>query len=115
MGAVIGYTYEWNKGAKEPFIKIRDIATKELIKCTYSNSDYQNVSKLFENKESLVTVYGLVIYDWVNNKTELKNATSFEVSPPPLNSDEYHSFFGCAEGMSGDLDSAEYVRKLRGE
>lgn len=114
IGSVIGYTYEWNKGAKEPYLKIRDIASQELIKCSYSDRDYKKVAALFEHKESLVIVYGLITYDWVNQKTELKKATDFEIAPTPLSDSEYNSFFGCAAGMTGKVNAAQYVRKMRG-
>lgn len=114
VGSVIGYTYEWNKGAKEPYIKIRDVTSQELIKCSYSDKDYGKVAELFHNKEALVIVYGLITFDWVNQKTELKKANDFEVAPEPLSDSEYNSFFGCAVGMTGKVNAAQYVRKMRG-
>lgn len=113
MGAVIGYTYEWTKGAKEPFIKIRDIATGELVKCTYKDSDYQKVARLFERKDALVIVSGRLSFNRLTEKTEVTLATDFEIAPE-LSQDQYESFFGSAAGLTDGVDAASYIRNLRG-
>lgn len=113
IGAVIGYTYEWTKGSKEPFIKIRDIASGELVKCSYEDSDYKKVAKLFEKKDALVIVSGHITFNRLTEKTEVTSANEFEFAPE-LNQSQYESFFGCAQGITGGVDSATYIRNLRG-
>lgn len=112
VGAVIGYTYEWTKGAKEPFIKIRDIASGELIKCIYDDKDYKKVAKLFDIKDALVVIYGSITFNKLTEKTEVIKASDFEISPS-LDQSQYENFFGSAQGFTGGIDAASYIRKLR--
>lgn len=114
IGSVIGNTYEWTKGAKEPFIKIRDVATDELIKCYYDDKDYRKVAKLFEIKDALVIISGNIIYNRFSEKTEVAKATDFEIAPV-LTQEQYESFFGSAPNLTEGIDSATYIRNLRGD
>lgn len=112
LGSVIGYPYEWTKGAKEPFIKIRDVASNQLIKCSYDNKDYRMVAKLFEKQDALVIVTGRINYNKLTDKMEIISATDFEIAPS-LSHEQYEGFFGCAQGLTGGVDVAEYIRNIR--
>ena len=111
-GCVMGTTYEWNKGADKPYLKLRDIATGELVKCTYSKKDYGKVRALFDRESDMVVVYGTVTYDRLANSSELTSATEFE-SVAPLSEDEQNAFYGSMPGLTGDMTAAEYVRSQR--
>ena len=112
LGSVIGYPYEWTKGAKEPFIKIRDVASNQLIKCSYDNKDYRMVAKLFEKQDALVIVTGRINYNKLTDEMEIISATDFEIAPS-LSHEQYEGFFGCAQGLTGGVDVAEYIRNIR--
>lgn len=114
IGSVIGNTYEWVKGAKEPFIKIRDVATDELIKCYYDDKDYRTVAKLFEIKDALVIISGNIIYNRFSEKTEVSKAFDFEMAPV-LTQEQYENFFGSARNLTDGIDAATYIRNLRGD
>jgi hypothetical protein len=108
VGAVIGETHEWNKGAKQPYIIIRDIASEELVKCSYRDSDYKKVASLFDSKDAVITVYGTIVFNRITGKSEVVSADDFEVSPEFSRSD-YEAFFGCAPGLTGDKTSEEFI------
>lgn len=108
VGAVMGRTYEWNKGAKEPYIVIRELNSGELIKCSYADDDYSNVAKLFNEKSAIVIVEGAMIFNRVTFKTEVMLASSFGVAPD-FSEEDYESFFGCTPNMTGDLSTSEFI------
>lgn len=110
IGAVIGQTHEWNKGAKSPYIIIRDLASEELVKCSYKDKDYKKVAALFNSKDAVVTVYGTVVFNRINGKTEVVSADDFEVSPEFSRAD-YDAFFGCAPGLTGGQTSEEFINR----
>lgn len=112
LGSVMGYTYEWNKGAANPYLNIREIATGDLVKCVYRDDDYDKVAKLFQKQHSIVTIYGTVKLNRITEKYEVINATDFEVAPD-FSNDDYEKFFGCAPDFTNDLSSAEFVAKGR--
>ncbi len=111
-GAVIGCPYEWNAGGGSPFIKIRDIANNELVKCPYSQGDYERVLSLFSKRNAVVVVYGEIKFDPATGRREMKKATKFERAPVFEKSD-YDRFFGLFPDLTGDLSAAEYIRSLR--
>jgi len=112
-GTIIGYTYEWTKGAKEPFLKIRDVATGELVKCAYDDKDYKKVAGLFAHKDALVAISGNISFNKITEKTEVVKANEFEIISG-MTQEQYDSFFGCAKGLTAGEDAAAYVRKIRG-
>lgn len=112
LGSIMGYTHEWNKGSDKPYINIREIATGDLVKCTYHDEDYQKVANLFQKKNSIVTIHGTVKLNRITNKYELMNATDFVIAPEFSNED-YDKFFGCAPDFTNGLSSAEFVSKGR--
>ena len=114
VGSVIGSTYEWNKGARDPYIVVRDLATNDLVKCTYKKDDYAKVRALFDRETDTVIVYGVVIYDRILDKTEITHATDFE-SIQPLADTEISALFGSLPKLTGSMSSAEYVRQFREE
>lgn len=112
LGAVMGYTHEWNKGASNPYLYIREITSGDLVKCVYRDEDYDKVAKLFQKKNSVVTVYGTVKLNRITEKYEITGADGFEIAPE-FSQQDYEKFFGCAPGMTGDLSSAEYISRGR--
>lgn len=112
VGAVMGYTYEWNKGAINPYLYIRDIANGDLVKCTYRDEDYGKVAKLFQKKNAVVTVYGTVKLNRITEKYEVISADQFEITQD-FTQEDYEKFFGCAPDFTGDLSAAEFIAMRR--
>lgn len=112
VGAVMGRTHEWNKGADKPYLIIREINSGELIKCCYNDDDYSSVAKLFQQKTAVAIIQGAVTFNRVTSKTEVTMATDFEIAPD-LTDQEFDAFFGCALGITGSLTAAEFISKGR--
>lgn len=112
IGSVMGSTHEWNKGAREPYIIIRDIATGDLVKCTYSDEDYGKVAKLFSEKSAIVVIEGLCKFNRITEKVEMTKAQDFGLAPN-FSGNDFEQFFGCAPGLTGDLSTDEFIAKGR--
>lgn len=112
VGSIIGATHDWVKGAKEPYITIREINTSELIKCTYSDDDYSRVAKLFANKIAVVVVGGTVLYNRITGKTEVTKATTFDLAPE-ISDEDFDRFFGCAPDFTGAASTDDFIRNGR--
>lgn len=112
VGSVMGSTHDWVKGAKEPYVTIREINTSELIKCTYSDEDYSRVAKLFANKSAVVVVGGTVLYNRITGRTEITKATDFDLAPE-ISDEEFNRFFGCAPGFTGSVNTDDFIRNGR--
>jgi hypothetical protein len=114
VGAVMGRTHEWNKGAKDPYIIIRELNTGELVKCIYADSDYGKVAKLFAQKTAVVIIEGAMTFNRITARSEVTMATNFDFAPD-FSSDDYERFFGCAPNMTGDLSTEEFIDKGRND
>lgn len=112
VGAVMGRTHEWNKGAKEPYIIIRELNSGELVKCIYADIDYDKVAKLFNRKTAVVIIEGGMTFNRITGKSEVQLATNFDFAPDLLD-DNYERFFGCAPNMTGSLSTEEFIAKGR--
>lgn len=114
IGAVMGTTHEWNKGAEKPFIVIRELNSQELIRCNYSDGDYAKVAKIFENKAAIVIIEGSISLNLITSKTEVLLATGFDFAPS-FSEEDFNKFFGAAPGITGDLTSEQFVAKGRSD
>lgn len=112
VGSIMGTTHEWNKGATDPYLIVRELNSGELIKCAYSDDDYAQVAKLFLDKTAVVIVEGVAIYNRVSGKTEIAMAHSFDLAPP-LKNEDFERFFGSAPELTGNLTSEDYIRRGR--
>jgi hypothetical protein len=112
IGAVMGRLYEWTPGAEKPYLYIRELNSSELVKCTYSDDDYEKVARLFQRKTAIVIIEGRITLNLITKKTEVTHATGFNFAPE-LSDDDYEKFFGAAPGITGNLTSEEYIRNAR--
>lgn len=108
IGAVMGSTHEWNKGAEKPYLYIRELNSSELVKCSYRDEDYDQVAKLFSKKNAVVIVTGTIAFNLITSKMEVMQATQFEFAPD-FSNDDFNNFFGAAPGITGDLSSEEFI------
>lgn len=113
-GAVLGAPYAWFKGASQPYFKIRDIATGDLVSCYYQNEDYDCIASLFAKRNSLVYVHGMIRLDVIKEKFEFVHADRFEVAPE-FSDEDYEKFFGCAPNFTGGEATTDFIRKIRSD
>ncbi|MCZ2173300.1 MAG: hypothetical protein LC110_02065 [Burkholderiales bacterium] len=112
IGAVMGRTHEWNKGAKEPYLIVRELNSGELIKCVYADEDYSKVARLFSDKSAIVIIEGSMTFNRITGKTEVTMATGFELAPE-FSDQDYEKFFGCAPDFTGALSTAQFIARGR--
>ncbi|MES2960034.1 MAG: hypothetical protein V4750_02035 [Pseudomonadota bacterium] len=114
VGSVMGTTHEWNKGADRPYLIIRDLASGELVKCTYSDADYPKVSNIFTRKSAVVVIEGAILFNRITGRSEVTAATGFEFAPDFSDAD-FEAFFGCAPDLTGDLGTDDFIAKGRAD
>lgn len=112
IGAVMGSTYEWNKGADKPYLLIRELTTGDLVKCFYNDDDYDQVAKLFSKKTAVVIVEGTIAFNRITEKSEVLKADQFDFAPQ-FSDEDFEKFFGCAPDMTGQESAADFIAKGR--
>lgn len=108
IGAIMGRTYEWNKGAEKPYLIIRELTSGDLVKCFYNDDDYDQVAKLFSKKTAVVIIDGTISFSRVTEKSEVIRADQFEFAPE-FSDEDFEKFFGCAPDMTGQLSAADFI------
>lgn len=114
IGSITGTTHEWNKGAERPYLVVRELSSGDLVKCTYSDSDYAKVSNIFSRKTAIVVVEGAITFNRISGKSEVTAATGFEFAPDFSDAD-FEAFFGCAPDLTGELGTDEFIAKGRAD
>lgn len=114
VGSVMGYTYDWNKGADKPYIIIRELNSGELVKCGYSDEDYAQVSKMFSRKTAVVIIQGTILFNRITAKSEVIATTDFSFAPDFTDSD-FEQFFGCAPDLTGNMGTDEFIAHGRSD
>lgn len=112
VGSIMGTTYDWNKGATQPYILIRELTSGELVKCTYADADYAKVSHIFSRKTAVVIIEGAILFNRITERSEVTSATGFEFAPEMSDAD-FEAFFGCAPNLTGDLSTDDFIAKGR--
>lgn len=114
IGSIMGELYSWTSGGHKPFIKIRDIATTQLVNCFYEKKLHDDIFTLFTKRAAMVIVTGEIKYDPISLKHEMVKITDYEFAPE-FSQEAFDNFFGMLPGVTGGISSAEYIRMLRDE
>ena len=113
-GMIQGIIHSLFKEASPPYFVIRDMASKELIRCVFSPSTYPGVHEALKRKNGVVLVSGWTKARRIDRcvdeiKVERLQATE------PLNVDKLKAFFGSAPGWTGDLTSDDLIEQVRND
>ena len=114
IGSVQGIMYSWHPGATQPFFQVRELITKELVRCEYEDRYYDQVHQAMESQNVTVHVYGRIQWDSVTNAIIKVLIDDIEATEP-LSASEFNQFFGAAPEYTGEFSTAEYIEWLRGD
>lgn len=112
-GCIVGTPYEITMGADQPFFKIRESDTGDLVKCFYPSAIHASVHAAMKDKHGLIYVYGVVQQSQLTGKY-LEVKARFVEAAPQFNSDDFEKFLGAAPKLTGRLNSETHVAKIRG-
>ena len=91
-----------------PFFVIYEHGTKTRVRCAFPDDWTEKVLKLLGHR---VAIDGLVYYKQSGEPYQLSKPTSIEPVPQPQS--DILSLRGAIKGMTGDLSTYDYVRKIR--
>ena len=112
-GMLQGVIHNWFKEAEPPYVKLRDLATGELVDCEYEPSQYDDVHKALHRQEAVVIVAG-----WIHAKRSTRTVESLRIerikASDPLSQSDLEAFFGASPGWTGDLTTDQLIDVVRG-
>ena len=112
-GCISGTPYEIAMGAERPFFKVREVTTRELVKCFYPVKLHSDVYGAMKDKDGLVYVYGSIEQNQLTGLFDNVKVRSIERAPS-FSPADFEKFLGSAPTFSGKLNSETYVAKIRG-
>ena len=114
-GEVKGVIHSWFKEQseeKKPYFKLRDLVTENLINCFYDEGDYEEVLTLFEKKDAIVYIVGIIYENRAKQTIDRIYSEEFRIAPV-VNDFDIDRFIGCAPNCIGDEDSVAVIRRFR--
>jgi hypothetical protein len=111
-GMAQGVIHSLYKESQPPYFDLRDLASRELVKCFYQPSQYPDVHAALERKDAVVLVSG-----WIRVRRQDRQIREITIeriqSTKPLDRRQLEEFFGSAPGWTGDLSTEEFIDRVR--
>ena len=111
-GALQGKIGTWYKDSN--YFNLREALSGTLIKCFYGADMYDQIYRLYDDKEAVVNISGHVTAERATGQVTAVRVTAAK-SYAPLNGAEFRRLFGLAPDLTGDMSSADYIDKMRSD
>lgn len=111
-GALQGKLGSWYKDSN--YFYLRDVVSNTLIKCFYPVDLYEQIYRLYEDKDAVVNVSGRIVAERVTGNVREMRVTRAKAYPP-LSDSEFEKLFGLAPDITGELSTADFVERQRGD
>jgi hypothetical protein len=109
-GALQGKLGTWYKDSG--YFNLRELASNELVKCFYKTEMYDQIYRLYEDKDAVINLSGSVVAERATGRIK-EVRVSWAKSYAPLSDAEFDKFFGLAPDLTGDLTTSEFIDKMR--
>jgi hypothetical protein len=109
-GALQGKLGTWYKDSD--YFNLRDLASGTLIKCFYRSQMYNTIYALYDDKDAVVNLSGMITAERVSGQVK-EIRINWARSYTPLTNQEFEKLFGLAPDLTGDLSASDYIDKVR--
>jgi hypothetical protein len=109
-GALQGKLGTWYKDSN--YFNLRDLTSGSLIKCFYRSDMYDVIYALYEDKDAVVNLTGTITAERVSGQVK-EMRISWAKSYAPLTDSEYEKLFGLAPDLTGDMNTSDYIDRIR--
>jgi hypothetical protein len=111
-GMLQGIIHSLYKESDPPYFDLRDIASRDLVKCEYEADQYDLVYAALKDKRAVVLVAG-----WINTRRSDRAISKVRVEriqpTTPIKQTELERFFGSSPGWTGDLTTEDFIDSVR--
>ena len=113
-GEVQGIVHAFFKETDRPYLKIRELSTRELVNCYFPLKLYRNAVEVLADQDAVVFVEG-----WTTESADTGCVTEIEVADfrlaPEYDEAAYQRGLGALPDFTGGLETTDYIREVRGE
>ncbi|MBI4569097.1 MAG: hypothetical protein HY719_11945 [Planctomycetes bacterium] len=112
FGEVQGVVHAFFKETSPPYLKIRELSTKQMVNCIFGPELYADAVKLLADPSGVVFVEGWLSESAETGLVERIDVTGFRVAPE-FDEAIYRKSLGGMSEFTGNLTTTEYLRELR--
>lgn len=109
-GAIQGRLGTWYKESN--YFYLKDQSTRESVKCVYREGMYDQIYRLYEDKDAVVNVVGKFRAKRATGKID-EIRVNWVKSYARLSDAEFDKLFGLAPDITGEMSSSDYIDKMR--
>jgi len=112
FGEIQGIVHAFFKETEKPYLKVRELSTKQLVNCYFPPAMYRHAVKVLEDQEAVVFVEG-----WVKEDPETGFVTEIAVTDfrpaPEFSIQAFRDAIGSIPDYTGTLSTIQALDKLR--
>jgi hypothetical protein len=111
-GEIQGLVHSFFAEAKKPYLVMRELSTRDLIKCYFTPEMYEKAVETLGEREGVVFVEGMLSENTASKSIESIRVRDFR--PAPLFDLAFHkSFIGSRPDLTGTLTSEDSLERAR--
>lgn len=112
-GMIQGIIHSLYKEAEPPYFDIRNLSSRDLVKCYYTPALYEDVVASLERKDAVVIVSGQITSRRVDRAIREIKAERIE-AVDPFTREDLTRFFGAAPNWTGEMTTEDFIDEARG-
>ena len=111
-GEVQGVVHAFFKEVERPYLKIRELSTRQLVNCYFEPAMYGAAVEILSDPQAVVFVEGWLREDRETGQVTDIEVTDFRLAPEfPLAS--YRAGLGAVPDYTGALSTSEFIDRMR--
>lgn len=114
FGEIQGSVHAFFKEAPTPYLRVRELATRNLVNCYFPSEMYQAAVEVLAERDAVIFVEG-----WVKENPDTGLAEAVEVTDfrpaPEFDEQQYHTMLGSMPDYTGELSTEVFVAGVRRE
>jgi len=111
-GSVQGIVHSLFIGSRSRHFMLREMSTGDLVKCTYEQSQYQEIIQALMLENAVLHVFGITRTDIASSKFIDMNVDKIEISHR-LTPGDLEKFIGCAPELLADTPLQTFLDRSR--
>lgn len=113
-GEIQGAVNAFFKEGRRPYLRVRELSTRRLVKCFFGPEMYQAAVELLTDRNTVVFVEGYIREDADTGETSEIEVKDFRPAPV-FSKEEFERSLGTVPDYTGVLTTEEFVDKAREE
>jgi hypothetical protein len=111
-GEIQGTIHSLFKEEKPRRIRVRELATENLVDCRFDEESYRNLIDVLKEPRGVVFIEGEINENLASEAIDSVHGKAFRLAPV-FDEEKFHSLIGCSPNLTGELSTEEFVERFR--